>query len=93
MRIRCFALPDYQRLPTNFRQRRYILFVAFLVALQLRLPIIGVRLRNVRALAAVRVPEAPMHEYRFPATREHDVRRTRQRPIVEPEPESRTMQH
>lgn len=58
MRIRYFALPDYQRLPTNFRQRRYILFVAFLVALQLRL-------RNVRALAAVRVPETPSTKIAF----------------------------
>lgn len=68
-------LPESQHHPTGVIQSRSRLSVTALVALQLRQPIVRIRLRHHEVFRAS-VPEAPIDEHRDPATREHNVCRS-----------------
>lgn len=77
--LACLAFPNDQDLPTLFPYERLLAFVARLVALELRSPVIFPRLGQPARLAAcVVVPEAPMHEDGFATPLEDNVGTPRQ---------------
>src|ERR1700730_8504303 len=88
------ALPNHQRLPSLCSDGRKILFVSGLIAPELRPPVVRIRLRLVRYLAApVRMPETAVDKYHFPPRYKHQIRLSWKILPVQPETESHPVNH
>jgi hypothetical protein len=79
------ALPDNVNRPPQVPQGVGGSAVTFLVGLDLGHPVTGPGLGSFAFRAAVTVPEAPVHEDRFLATRQGDVGRAGQVAAMDPE--------
>lgn len=86
------ALPHGGDAPPGFRESRGIACVALAVALQFSVPKITSRCWQYALWAVVTVPEAAVDEHDRSARPQHEVRRSRQRTVVEPVAHPRPMQ-
>lgn len=94
--FRCggLALPDDQHLPSKPPQRRSMQAVSFSVAIQLRVPISGMRLGPAAAaIAGMQVPKTPVDEDDFPQPGKHEIGLARQAANVQTIPISHAVDH
>ena len=83
------AFPYDYSIPAHSFKSGKILFITLAVAINLRLPEIGVRLRDGIILTALMaMPEASVHKYASPITVQYQVRMSRQPVMMQPVPES-----
>ena len=87
------TLPHNDHMPAQGLQVRSRHLITMHVALNLCLPEFRIGLGPGRIPASlVSMPEAPVHHYRNPILRQHDIRPPRQSPILQTEPEPTRMQ-
>ena len=86
------TLPNDLDRPARGGEARCVPSVPLHGAAYLPLPVLNVGRGHARTPAAVPVPQAPVNEHRRPVPPKHQVRLPREAPIVEPEPEPRSVQ-
>jgi hypothetical protein len=86
-RILQLAFPNDEHSPSLLLKKLTVGFVAKLIPVELRNPILGAGTRypSFRA-AGMLMPETSVHKYDFPACRENDVRLSGQVEAMQPEP-------
>ena len=92
LRLAQLALPHYQYAPAELTKRGYAGAIALTVALQFGQPEIRPRRRNPSSLAIVAMPEAAMHEHDCLVAHQHNIRGSRKFSLMEPKPQSQSMQ-
>jgi len=83
--IVCLAFPDNKTLPATYFERFNIPSIPRLVPFKLRQPIFPIRLRNMRCIAVVGMPETPVNENHLPARRKNQIRLSREIFSMQPE--------
>jgi hypothetical protein len=84
--IACLAFPDNKTLPSTYFERFNIPSIPRLVPFKLRHPIFPIRFRNMRGLAIVGMPKAPVNENRLPPRSKNQIRFSREIFSMQPEP-------
>lgn len=87
------TLPHRDNMPSQSLQMRCCHFIAMPVPRYLHLPELYIRLRS-RSIPApfMAVPETSVHHNHYPILRQHNIRSSRQYPVLRPKPESTGMQ-
>jgi hypothetical protein len=91
-----FAFPDNQKSPPQLRQNRLIAKIAFSVTLEFGAPEIQSGLRHARKFAVdiwVPMPKTAMHEDCLAPTRENEIGRAGQAPVMQAVPEAHGVNH
>ncbi len=81
-----FAFPNDERMPAGRAQCLDILSISCFVSFQFWQPVSLIRLRYMRGVAAVRMPEAPVNEDHFAPRRKYQIRLSRKVFPVQSEP-------
>jgi hypothetical protein len=84
--IACLAFPDNKTLPATYFERFNIPSIPHLVPFKLRHPIFPIRFRNMRGLAIVGMPKAPVNENHLPARSKNQIGFSREIFSMQPEP-------